>query len=280
MSIPKLAAKGCIAHGRCVFVKCTLSPSGEGCSLDAEIGAQIDVECVENKELSLTKDAYSSECGSTPSYKTEHFSRSLGCVMSNYTVGTRYECEDEDALVTVLDTTGRAEVKNITEKDGRAVVVGECKINVLLSRAVQDSELAEYENKEVIFPFKLETELRVSDGTDIDYDCHVEAPMTRARVEKDGIYADAEIFLALRASKKTPYRLLEGIALDYEDKKCASRGKIVVYYPQDGDTLFSVAKKYRVDYFTLAEQNGIPKELAQSPDEPISLDGISHIIIA
>jgi hypothetical protein len=58
------------------------------------------------------------------------------------------------------------------------------------------------------------------------------------------------------------------------------KGKVTVAYVEDGDTLFSLAKKYGVDYITLAKENGIPEALVATPDEKITLDGVRHLIIS
>ena len=64
-----------------------------------------------------------------------------------------------------------------------------------------------------------------------------------------------------------------------EMKKEKPKGEIIIAYPDDNETLFSVAKRYRVCYEELARANGIPEEYVKSPNEKYTLDGISHLLI-
>ena len=270
----------CVAYGRCCFVNCSLEEAEQTCRIRVELGAELDVECMGNSAVTLVEDAYSTECKAIPSYKNAVFSTFVGCAMGNYSVGAnRVRGADEDGIMTVIDTSASSSVKSISEKDGRAVIHGECRTETLVCRVVNDGESTEYMSCPYTFPFKLETDLRVGNDENIEYDCHVSTVMARARIEDDALFVDAELFTALRASKKQSVRTLDGVELDREDTLPDRIGKIVICYPDDGETLFSVAKKYRVGYRRLAEQNDIPDTLSATPNEAITLDGISHLII-
>ncbi len=274
-------AQNCIAYGRCSYLQCTLSPTPEACELNIELSAELDTECMGNAELYMMSDAYSTEYASYPNYKTETFTQLVGSTMGNYTVdSSRLRTEEEGGIISVIDTKGKAEIMSITQKDKKAVVSGECRIDILTSSQKSEGEGVEYGSSEITFPFKLETDLRVNGDERIDYDPHVSVAMTRARLDGDSIYADAEIFLSLKASKKEQYKLLDSIRFDTEEKRSRPTGQIIATYVEDGDTLFSVAKKYGVDYRALAEQNGIPDTLAATPDAQITLDGMTHLIIS
>ena len=271
--------ENCIAYGRCTYLRCTLAPVEDHAELEIELGAELEVECIKNTAVSMVSDAYSTEYNSDAVYKTETFLQFIGSSMGNYTVdSSRKLTQDEENIISIIDTKGKAEIKSVTEKSGKAVVSGECKIEVLTSSKKSDGEGVEYGNSEIVFPFKLETDLRTPDAH-TDYDTHATVIMTRARLDGDSISADAEIFLSLKASKKEQYRLLDSIRFDAEEKRPKMKGKVTVAYVEDGDTLFSLAKKYGVDYRTLAKENGIPETFTAAPDEKSTLDGVRHLII-
>ena len=273
-------ARSCVAYGRCCFVNCSLEAVAETCRVRFELGAELDVECTANSTVTLTEDAYSTECKAIPSYKNAVFSSFVGSAMGNYSVGSsRPRGADEDGIMTVIDTSATSTVKSISEKDGRAVIHGECKTETLVCRVVNDGESAEYISCPYTFPFKLESDLRVGSDENIEYDCHLTTAMARARIEDDSLFVDAELFVALRASKKQTVRILDGVELDRNDTLPDRSGKIVICYPDDGETLFSLAKKYRVGYRRLASINDIPDSLADAPNETVTLDGISHLVI-
>ncbi len=273
-------ARFCAAYGRCCFVNCSLDDAEESCLVRFELGVELDVECTGNSFITLTEDAYSTECKATPSYKNAVFSTFIGSAMGNYSIGSsRPRGADEDGIMTVIDTSATSIVKSIGEKDGRAVIHGECKTETLVCRVVNDGESAEYISCPYTFPFKLESDLRVGNDENIEYDCHLTTAMPKARIEDDSLFVDAELFAVVRASKKQTVRIIDDVALDRNDTLPDRRGKIVICYPDDGETLFSVAKKYRVGYRRLACLNDIPDNLADTPNEAITLDGISHLVI-
>ena len=280
LSVDTSGMKGCLTYGRCTYLRCSVVPNGERCELAIELGAELWSECVGNSEISMMRDAYSTEYDSHATYKTETFSELVGVSMGNYTLdSSRKLTQEETAIISVIDTKGSIEIKSVTEKDKKAVVSGECKIEALTASKKSDGEGVEYGNSEIIFPFKLETDLRTPD-CHIDYEPHASIAMTRARLDADNLCADAEIFLTLKASRKEQYKLLDSIHLDTEEKRARPAAIVTVAYVEDGDTLFSLAKRYGVDYGVLAEENGIPESLAATPDEISTLDGIRHLIIS
>lgn len=273
-------AQYCLAFGRCCFVNCSVAEAAESSVINIELGAELDVECVGNTSITLVKDAYSTECKALPEYKSQSYCTCVGAVMGNCSVdGSRRRSDDEDGIITVIDTSSEALVKSISEKDGRAVIHGECKTESLVCCVRGEGDEVEYMNCPLTFPFKLESDLRVGTSENIEYDCHIDTAMARARMENDTFCVDVELFFTLRASKKQNIQTLDRVQLDTEDKKPHSRGKIVICYPEDGETLYSVAKKYRVPYSGLAALNGIPEHYLTQPNEAITLDGISHLVI-
>lgn len=268
-----------IAYGRCNSATVSVAQNGEeGITLNFDVVAEIDAECVRNEEIRVICDLYSTEYNAIPSYKDTSFKESLGACFGNYTVdATRSRMEEELGTSSVIDAKGNVDVKEISEKDGRVFVSGECKVEMLTAQ--YGEEKSEYGTSTVVVPFKIETDLRVQSGENVNYDLHIEAVSARGRLDDTTISADAEIFIAIRADRSYSQRLIDSLKLDAAEKTEKCQNEIKVIYPEGKDSLFSIAKKYGVSYEELAKINGLPDSSIESPAECHSIDGVTHMII-
>ncbi len=57
------------------------------------------------------------------------------------------------------------------------------------------------------------------------------------------------------------------------------RDAITVYYTQGGDTLWSVAKNFRIPPADIAAANDLPDEVLSEPDSAVSLDGMPYLLL-
>ena len=86
--------------------------------------------------------------------------------------------------------------------------------------------------------------------------------------------------MAIRAERSYSERLLDSLKLEDEEKTERCQNEIRVVYPEGNDSLFSIAKKYGIEYERLAKMNGLPDSSIESPAETHSIDGVTHLIIS
>ena len=167
------------------------------------------------------------------------------------------------ADATVLYSFADAEIKEHHLEGGRTVLNGEIHAHVLYRKE------GEYGVAELPIPFRTVLEQAV--------DClavHCCVPVCRASVSRDALRADAEIQLALRACCYTPTRVLSRAVFAPAD--ATPHADLEICYPTQGETLWSVGKRYGVDPDTLAAANGIS---ADAPGEADSLQGVRYLLI-
>ena len=273
-----LSSDNCIAYGRCNSASVSVSENGSGnACLNFDISAQLEGECVRNEVSGIICDIYSTEYDSTAVYKEISFKESLGCAMGNYSVDAlRPKTEEESAVSFVIDSFGRADIKEIIQKDGRIYVMGECKIDLITG--AYNGESCEYSSSAVTIPFKIEPDIRIN-SENANFDCHIELVCSRGRLDSSTIGADAEIFIALRVAKTVTKKLIDKVTLNENEKKEKCDDKITVVYPEKSDTLFGIAKKYRVPYRELAALNELPESSINVPDEKASIEGVKLLLI-
>ena len=86
--------------------------------------------------------------------------------------------------------------------------------------------------------------------------------------------ADAEICAAVKVCNSTNENTVNEAS--FGEPNNASRSEYTVVYVPEGESLWSIAKKYSVAPSAVAEANGLR---AASPAAPDSLDGVDFLII-
>ena len=268
----------CIAYGRCNAVSVSISENGSGgACLNFDVTAELEGECVRNENTSIICDIYSTECECSAIYKDVTFTESLGTAMGNYSLdATRAKTEEEYAISSIIDSYGKAEIKEIIQKDNRVYIVGECKVDLLTSSF--NGDVCEYSSSYIIIPFKIEPDLRIN-SENASFDCHIELISSRGRIDSSTIGADAEIFIAMRATRTVTKKLIDKVTLNENEKKQKCADQITVVYPESTDTLFGIAKKYKVPYRELAELNELPEASINAPNERSSIENVKLLLI-
>lgn len=271
----------CIGYGRLLAAEVELLPGeGEsGGSLTFTVSAEVDACATGTQSCQAVSDLYSTDYEMTCHYRPLTVTRSLGAVMGNYTVSgsrSRTECEAENAA-TVVDTDGRLEIHSVTVERGRAVVSGRLLSTVIFTAAEEGR--TPLQAAEVPVPFRIETELRPAPGTTPRFDCHGELISARARIEPNALAVDAELAFTLSAYEDETRRVLAEAEPDRSVPVEHRGNRLFVVYPQEEDTLFSLAARYHKSRAAIAAQNGLGEGVLAVSHLPASLDGVHHLLI-
>jgi hypothetical protein len=151
--------------------------------------------------------------------------------------------------------------------DGRCIVSGKANFHLLLINN------GEYSFSEIQLPFRYETDCD-ADGEMILCDSAAEVISCRARMDGERIGIDAEIAMMLRIVSIEPISMLESVT--FKNEVVRRRGEYVVCFPADGDTLWSVAKRYHAPMAALSVANDLP---TSTPDDKNVLDGVGYLIV-
>lgn len=148
------------------------------------------------------------------------------------------------ADATVIDAVGDAEIKERQSENGRTVLVGELRCHVLYSH------LGEYATGDFLIPFR-----GILDETCSDAGLCCSVISCRVSTSSEGVRADAEIGLAVRALTEAPERLLGEVT--FTPAEPVSRAALEICYPATDDSLWTVGKRYGVSPDALAAANGL-----------------------
>ena len=124
---------------------------------------------------------------------------------------------------------------------------------------------------------KVNVGCQIPDGSSSECKIHVVDAV--ATLDDENMYVDVSYMLDC---------VLEGASADVRLAACVAKegetfekrgSEIVVYYPTDEDTLFSVAKAFHTSPKALAQDNMLSQSVMNSFDEAGALHGVKKLII-
>lgn len=267
------------AYGLCQSVEAEILPRGEN-DTDILLSAlyRIEGEAWRNRPLTLYTDVYAEEGLLHCSMRQEKITCFTGVFCGNFTVdGTGEYKEEETGDVSVIDTSLSVHSASIALSSRKAVLTGEMSAQMLICFTPTEGE-ARLGNAEIVFPFRLEAEMpnAVSEKDRAEF---VLSPVfAQGKADRKNLSVSGEVALTVRTCRDDTVSIPDKIEISPLTEEIKKTG-IRVYYPKEGDSLWSVGKKYRVPLSALRAANGIPESEEESAGNPKSLDGMNFILV-
>lgn len=247
------------AFGRVASVSAT--PGEEGMAWEVEF--DLEAESARAMNRTYTADAYSTDCASALSFRETDSLSLLRCERGALTVtGEGGRQSKPVAGETLLDARALCTPERLEVKEGRLVLSGGCAVTALL---LADGEIAA---EEFTLPFRYEWECGETSG-ELLWRGNADAVECSVRLEGDKLAATVEMALGVTALSREKIRAVETVALTKADRRPAVEGCVRVFYPDEGESLWEIAKRYGVSRQTLRVKNGLPDEAAVSDGTPV-----------
>lgn len=242
----------CRAWGICSSVEVNANTSEEDhrTKLVCDASVVFEAEAAKNVPASVSEDAYSTLCDcecTIKEYELPFFQRAV-CTTFSFSHSIPLTEAGVSAGDNIIDICGDAKVEKVENAHGKYTASGVCRASALISG--EEAESTEFD-----FPFKYEF-----DGDEeavTDFEAVASVVSMRARIEGENVALDGEMALALSVFGKNRANVADTLTLNknapYSDDRAGT--SIVVFYPDKGDSLWSVAKKYHVPLSTLEKNN-------------------------
>lgn len=261
------ACRAC-ARGTCD----SLSVQAEEDKLHTDFGVVLDVLAQQNETVTYVRDSFSTDSESSCTYETYTPDAAVDCVNGNFTLSDSLPLTDAgvDAGAAILDVTASAFPESVTVERDRCILTGTCRAQLLTEKG------GEFGSVELTLPFRYETATALSDpDAALTYNACTDVISCRARMDGERIGLDAEIAVALRTAVPAPLTVQGSVTLGPGVRRAG--GEYVICYPAPSDTLWTVAKRYRVPVTALSAANELKPDV--SPDAPDSLAGVKYLIV-
>lgn len=218
------------------------------------VGYKIEAEAImyEEKEIKYIGDFYSTSKDLNYDMRNDIASKTIETIEKNVrlseTVGN-VPNKDTKILDTYVDITGI----NTKIAGGNVYISGTAKLNVLM----MEPESKEIENK--IYEIAVETTIPLSKDIDEKF-IGVNIRVKNADVKLSGldIVADIDIVIVVKVDQEYDINIIDNITdQDMDESKFDSMNMYII---KKGDTLWSVAKKYKTTVAKIANTNNIKDE--------------------
>lgn len=260
-----LCPEATAAHrARAVCTVCEMNATVEGGMLQLAPTLLLCGEVQGEEELVICRDLFLPRATAECRFANEPLFAAGHCTNRHFSVsGERTLSELGLENAAVIDAFADAEICEKTADGARIALSG----NLILHLLCRMGD--EYVQKDAVYPFRIAFE---DDALDV---CAVlTVPLCRPVLLGDTLRLDAELSLSSRGQTPTPTEVLCAAAFSPSPEQ-AHYG-MELYYPETGETLWDVAKRYGIPPDALAAVNGIH---ADAPAAPDSLAGRTFVLM-
>ena len=270
---------GFTPHGYCASLDALCEEDGlGGCEMRVNVRLAMEGEGVQEKEILYLRDAYSRNARTDVKRKTAPVSEYLGTVAQNISISEKHALDEILPSARAVDCAVSVQEREATVEDGKLRVSLVCKAEGILMIPEEDGT-PRYERVEFSFPVRAQLPMTWQEKENTEYFVSAEYLGGALRTDGESVRLDGEIALCVRALAMRALSYLEAVTLT-EDAETRSPHTLTVAYPEDGETLWTLAKRYRADLSNIARLNGIDDRFLSEPDTKESLDGMASLLIS
>ena len=268
-------------HGVCTSIDASVDDDGlGGCDVNLSLRILLEGEGVQNRELVYCKDAYAHDAPTETAVRHMPLARFLGTLTQNVSISGSAPLDGALSSARALDCSAVPSRAEITCEDGKLRITLDCAVSGIVALTDTDDGGLQYEKVEFSCPVKAELDARQMATDGAHYTVAPTFLGGTMRIDGDNIRMDGELVLTVTAFLPCTLTVLDRVERMPEGAAEEEQCDLRVVYPQDCDTLWTVAKRYRAHLARLAKQNGIPEQKAMEPDLPEAIDGINALIIS
>lgn len=257
-----------------------VTPDESGCEVVANAIVDISLGTLGNESVTVTADAYLCECETENGYGELSYTELIAATKErvNHTAELSREAEGLRGLDEVLCLVGTARTDTVAADGRELTVTGTVKYTGAASCVEESGERSFMPLRlEVPFDERITLPSPVGEAAKIDVTVSVEHPT--ASLDAERIYPSSALDMTVVITEDKSMRILSSSEAR-EDLPFERRpATVTVYYPTEGDTLFSVAKHYHKSAARLAADNLLTEAVVKGDGESGGLSGVSKLII-
>ena len=242
------AAVGSVRHN--------VNADENGCSVVANVILRLSAECVGNQAVEIVSDAYSKDADVENTYDDFRFSELSAVVVEREEFAWSVERDtlEIDGIRDIIILRADPMIEDCRLEDGAVSTVGEIRFYGIASGVDSDGEITYY-------PFKTSTNF----GKNVNVSCQNATKATpKIKIkchDMSAIFDEKQISLSVKCEleicvvRDDVTKILASSAV-IEDSEIGDAGtKITVYYPERGERLFDIAKKFHTTVEKISADN-------------------------
>lgn len=243
-------------------LNCAANDAEGAASVVANVIMELSVAAISNEEEKIVKDAYLCECDTEESFEKIRYFEHQGAQRCEICGSVKLSAEElnVEGLSDFLSLCAVFRIPEI-ESDFDSKIKAEAQISGIACQINEDGECA-YSPLKLSVPVSFDVNKSMHFGEGTNTAVKISPCYPEFTVDGDNVYmkftTDALVFVS---QEKSAERLVSCNVVGENEYK-ESLSKISVYYPEDGETLFSVAKKFHTTVEAIAKNNDISAEVS------------------
>lgn len=268
------------AFGTISSLECRTEPLDDGVRVCADVIVDFDVCVYENRSANFVVDAYSSEYETVNRYETVKCKEFFDGRHAVAKASRQIAKSNTDAPMArdIVYMSMSASVENVRIDASSVLVEGEVRFSGVACEIYEDGTPT-YTSLKFSVPFSENVNFSSQIPTGASVECKAVAHSGSVTLDEDNFYAECGVFVdVMLLTEHEISRLCSSeVAERTEDAYAAS--VITVYYPESTDTLFGVAKKFKVSPLKIAADNALSEEAMSLQNSSSSLNSVKKLII-
>ena len=260
-------------------VKINVMPTDTGSTLVAALVAEYTPKAQGNREITLITDGYMTD----REVACEYDDITLDSLAARKQISESYHCgvsAEELSLESVselLYLTAEPKIKSIDTSCDAVKITAEIRFSGIACEI--NGEKTAYAPIRHASEWHYEIPLESDTPHPVKSNISIVSTSCEGRVGEDGISLTAELCVDLDLISTATYHRLCRIDAVGEAQVHDSQGRILVYYPDREDTLFSVARRFHTTSKRVAIDNALTESALADRDGTSSLHGVERLII-
>ena len=232
-----------------------------------------------NSSVEIITDGYLKTSETENRYDNMTFSRLVGASSVKGVHNAEFDRSEieSDSISEIVFLTATPKIERVEMTDDGVSLFGEIRYSGIASDTT-DGKIS-YVSLKFTSPFATNVNIDCQNCSNLHPEARVLARGASASLDGSKLYASCVLeSYATVCSEDSERILTSSVKLDCEVMRNAE-SSVVVYYPDQGDTLFSVAKRFRSSSIKIAKDNGITENVFSSDNPQGSLSGIKKLLI-
>ena len=254
-------------------------PSEEGVSVVATFSATPGVRGLKNDSLELIGDAYLKECSTSNEYSDFSYTEHICTESAESDFSARLPLTD----VTDAPITGVAYVNSVVRVDeceleeNGARIRGEIRFSGIGTEEDFEGNI-NYTNLRITLPFEEYVNINCQIHDNMRLECHIDTFDEKIEIADGHAVASCSLSILLTLNSQRKQRCLGASYLG--DEVYENDGStITVYYPDEKESVFDIAKKFHTSVRCIAEDNAFTQSVFASSSSPLKSFGYKKILI-
>ena len=259
--------------------KTSLSPTEDGVSVLATVGAATRVQGRKNCRMDIVSDAYLKERGTVNEYSdfnyAEHVCTEIKTEKFEF---KRPLCDlSLDGFGEIIYAEAQPRVEKCENLEKSVEIHGEIRFSGIACQVLEDGS-NNYAPVKFTEPFVQNVNINCQMHDNLRSYYALNANDVKMHIDADDLVASLELtsFVTLTTDKKQ--RCLGTSYLTDEEYE-RDDSVVTVYYPDSSESLFEIAKRFHTSVAEIAEGNRLSESVFMSLDEPIGSSGIKKLLI-